>query len=151
MSRTLSTFVWELPGWVNKSLCTLTPINISQNEKNRNKSDLLESPWEHHSHPLTARFMLPPVNTLQVCYLKIQSFHTEKKKKVLFPSNLKFLHGKMYTKRICIQEQETGEEELRDFADKKNDLKSLAHSFRQRRVKHTNWKNINDLWLICSF
>lgn len=151
MSRTLSTFVWELPGWVNKSLCTLTPINISQNEKTRNKSDLLESPWEHHSHPLTARFMLPPVNTLQVCFLKIQSFHTEKKKKVLFPSNLKFLHGKMYTKRICIQEQETGEEELRDFADKKNDLKSLAHSFRQRRVKHTNWKNINDLWLICSF
>lgn len=64
MSRTLSTFVWELPGWVNKTSCTLISINISQNEKARNKSDLLESPCEHHSHLLSARFLLPPVNTL---------------------------------------------------------------------------------------
>lgn len=62
MSRTLSTFVWELPGWVNKTSCTLISINISQKEKARNKSDLLESPCEHYSHLLTARFMLPPLN-----------------------------------------------------------------------------------------
>lgn len=48
MSRTLSTFVWELPGWVNRTSCTLISINISQKEKARNKSDLLESPCEHH-------------------------------------------------------------------------------------------------------
>lgn len=83
MSRTLSTFVWELPGWVNKTLCTLTSISVSQNEKARNKSDLLESPWEHHSQLLTARFMLPPLNILQVCYLKIQSFHMEGKKSAI--------------------------------------------------------------------
>lgn len=35
----------------------------------------------------------------------------EGKKKVLFSSNLQFLHGRIYIKRICIQEQETGEEE----------------------------------------
>lgn len=63
--------------------------------------------------------MLPPPNTLQVCYLKIQPIHTEEKKKVLFLSNLQFLHGKLYTKRICIQEQEIEKEELRDFIDKK--------------------------------
>lgn len=57
---------------------------------------------------------------------------------MLFPSNLQFLHDKIYTKRICIQEQEIGKEELRDFADKKNYLKSLAHSVRQKGVKHTN-------------